>query len=374
GQGFCQAPWGSLCHTPTFTVPSGSRCGARNGNNYVCASPFCCSRFGWCGDTTDHCGAGCQTAFGGCGVKTTTTTARPTSTTTRPPTPPPTPTAIVVGDGARCGLRNGTRYICGASTCCSRYSYCGTTTDHCGTGCQTGFGKCGGGSPPPTTARIVTRCTVPNTIALTFDDGPWLYTADLLRQIDAHGYKITLFLNGNNHGCIYDYADTIRAAYLNGHQIGAHTWSHPHLPKLTDDGIKLEMTKLESALQKIIAATPRYMRPPYGNYDSRVISIVESLGYHTVALWDTDSCDTCGFSLAQQKERYDTLNTTFSHNVLNHDPIESTVKELVPYVLGYVAKRGVRVVTLGECLGEPKARWYRDVGVMKPRDGSWVCN
>ncbi|ORX41995.1 hypothetical protein BCR36DRAFT_416399 [Piromyces finnis] len=32
----------------------------------VCASNLCCSKYGWCGKTKDHCSTGCQKAFGQC--------------------------------------------------------------------------------------------------------------------------------------------------------------------------------------------------------------------------------------------------------------------------------------------------------------------
>lgn len=45
----------------------------------------------------------------------------------------------------------------------------------------------------------ITSCTVPGTIALTFDDGPYIYTAkvlDLLKQANMAG---TFFVNGPSY-------------------------------------------------------------------------------------------------------------------------------------------------------------------------------
>ncbi|KAH6975402.1 glycoside hydrolase superfamily [Ilyonectria sp. MPI-CAGE-AT-0026] len=44
-------------------------------------------------------------------------------------------------DGS-CGV--GSSFKCGEGTCCSQYGYCGNTTAHCETGCQTGYGRCEG--------------------------------------------------------------------------------------------------------------------------------------------------------------------------------------------------------------------------------------
>jgi len=32
----------------------------------ICASGYCCSKYGWCGRTKDYCGSGCQKSFGKC--------------------------------------------------------------------------------------------------------------------------------------------------------------------------------------------------------------------------------------------------------------------------------------------------------------------
>ncbi|CAJ0753334.1 18639_t:CDS:1, partial [Entrophospora sp. SA101] len=37
------------------------------GGAVKCLNGFCCSEFGFCGSTAEHCGKGCQSAFGRCG-------------------------------------------------------------------------------------------------------------------------------------------------------------------------------------------------------------------------------------------------------------------------------------------------------------------
>jgi len=90
-------------------------CGPKNGGAVCEGTPFgdCCSVNGWCGSTQDHCGSGCIS--GKCiqgGVTT---------------------------DGT-CGAgANGA--ICGnwpAGDCCSPMGWCGNSSAHCGPGCQSG--------------------------------------------------------------------------------------------------------------------------------------------------------------------------------------------------------------------------------------------
>jgi len=41
------------------------RCG-KGYNNAHCHTGYCCSQYGYCGKTKDHCGKGCQGSFGKC--------------------------------------------------------------------------------------------------------------------------------------------------------------------------------------------------------------------------------------------------------------------------------------------------------------------
>jgi hypothetical protein len=89
----------------------------------------CCSKYGYCGSTPDHCGNGCQAgkSFNGKCL------AAPSTPTPNPPITPPKQLA--------CG-----KSMCtSAAPCCSKYGYCGSTPAHCGGGCQAGKsfnGKC----------------------------------------------------------------------------------------------------------------------------------------------------------------------------------------------------------------------------------------
>lgn len=81
------------------------------------------------------------------------TDGAPNSATTnnKPRTPdaagtPPTDTKVSPPLTGECGGAEG--YTCLGSQhgdCCSSYGYCGSEESYCGAGCQTAFGRCGGG-------------------------------------------------------------------------------------------------------------------------------------------------------------------------------------------------------------------------------------
>lgn len=137
------------------------KCGPQNGG-LLCDpnSPnyhgTCCSQYGWCGDTLGHCGDGCLSGCtqsgasdSGSGVVAASAAASSsiTSTVTKTGEPAlgkPTTTIKASGGGSTtdgtCGASNGNT-VCGAwpqGACCSMYGYCGSTSAHCGAGCQSG--------------------------------------------------------------------------------------------------------------------------------------------------------------------------------------------------------------------------------------------
>ncbi|KAG2018459.1 chitin deacetylase [Coprinopsis cinerea AmutBmut pab1-1] len=46
--------------------------------------------------------------------------------------------------------------------------------------------------------EVVTQCTEPNTVALTFDDGPFIYLNEIVDTLTEAGANGTFFFNGNN--------------------------------------------------------------------------------------------------------------------------------------------------------------------------------
>ena len=77
----------------------------------------------------------------------------------------------------------------------------------------------------------IIKCTVPNVVALTFDDGPHNFTRQLLDILKSFGFQATFFITGNNlrKGAIditAPYSAIIKRMIADGHQVASHTWSH----------------------------------------------------------------------------------------------------------------------------------------------------
>ncbi|PPQ91640.1 hypothetical protein CVT25_013195 [Psilocybe cyanescens] len=245
-------------------------------------------------------------------------------------------------------------------------------------------------------AKLITKCTVSNTVALTFDDGPYIYLNDVVDTVKKANAKGTFFFNGNNYGCIYDDAmvQRVKYAYDNGFQVASHTWAHKDLTKLTSDQIDSEMSRTEEAIRKITGATPAYTRPPYGNVNDLVYSVAGSRG-QTLVTWDFDSGDSTGSTVNQQKQAYDELVSKHPNTILSleHEvygsPLfyalkcdrsltrtrssvlqETTAHEVLPYVISKLQGAGYKLVTLSECLNTSP---YLKTGAPSTRDATWKC-
>jgi len=207
--------------------------------------------------------------------------------------------------------------------------------------------------------QLLYGCTVPGTIAITFDDGPAEFTNKLLDTLAETDMKATFFVNGVNYGDIFQYADVIQRMVDDGHQVASHTWSHANLATLDATGVTLEMTQLEDALMSIIGKFPTYMRPPYFSTNPESAKILGDLGYH-VMIADIDTKDFENTSdLAASVQNFISGIKAGGSISLEHDPVMETVYALVPRLIDVVRSTGLRAVTVGECLGDSPANWYR---------------
>jgi len=220
---------------------------------------------------------------------------------------------------------------------------------------------------------VYTKCSKANTVALTFDDGPYIYLNDIVNSLDAAGAKGTFFFNGNNYACIYgtDPAKRVKYAYDHGHQVASHTWAHKDLTTLTWDQIHDEMWRVEQALVKITGAYPAFMRPPYGNYNDLVLEASGIRG-QGVVIWDFDSGDSTGSSATTSKNKYNTVANQHPSTILalNHETYEQTAHNVIPYAIQRLQSAGYKLVTLAECLGKNP---YQSVAAPQARDSTWHC-
>lgn len=112
-------------------------------------------------------------------------------------------------------------------------------------------------------------------------------TISILDILDQYGVKTTFFLVG---GWVDKYPDMVKEIFARGHEIGNHSNTHPQMSKLGEEGIREELRMMSDKVEKLTGVRPTLFRPPYGDYNDRVIQVARAEGYEAVQ-WSIDSLD-----------------------------------------------------------------------------------
>ncbi|RYP13934.1 hypothetical protein DL767_010526 [Monosporascus sp. MG133] len=240
----------------------------------------------------------------------------------------------------RCG-KDFDNASCAPGYCCSVAGWCGNDKAYCwAPDCQIDFGPgCDGNKKPkgedtsdvprPRVGNVpyggtgIYRCVYEGDIALTYDDGPFDHTGDLL----------DVFKN---------------------------------FSQMTDEQARNQVIWNEIAINDILGYFPTYLRPPYSICPEKCQSMLEDLGYHIIYF----NLDTEGYlhddptEIQESKVIWDEhvegsnpCNT--SYLAIEHDLQKQVVYNLTEYMLKSLIDNGYRPVTVGECLGDPPENWYR---------------
>ena len=183
-------------------------------------------------------------------------------------------------------------------------------------------------------------------IALTFDDGPHpRYTPKILSLLEKYNVKATFFMIGSN---ALLYPETARAVKKAGHEIGNHTYKHPHMLKLTEAELWNEIKETERAFAEIGLEQPTLFRPPEGYRTKEQCELLEKEGYRVV-VWSLDTHDWKG-TTSSDIVHYVTSHIKGGDIILFHDYISgqnttiAALEQLIPKLL----KDGYKFVTVSE--------------------------
>jgi peptidoglycan/xylan/chitin deacetylase (PgdA/CDA1 family) len=183
-------------------------------------------------------------------------------------------------------------------------------------------------------------------IALTFDDGPSAtLTPKLLDLLAAHHIKATFFVIGEN---VAEHPDIVARAAREGHEIANHSWSHPNLAKMSDEGVRRQLWQTDEAIKSATGTRPTLLRPPYGSITEREKRwIHDEFGYQIV-LWDVDPYDWKRPGPVAVRNRI-LQETRPGSIVLSHDIHPGTI-EAMPSTFDALEAKGFKFVTVSELI------------------------
>ena len=181
-------------------------------------------------------------------------------------------------------------------------------------------------------------------IAMTFDDGPSAtLTPKLLDLLAAHHIKATFFVIGEN---VAEHREIVERAAREGHEIANHSWSHPNFGKMSDEGVRRQLTRTDDAIKNATGVRPTLLRPPYGSMTARQKRwIHDEFGYQII-LWDVDPYDwkRPGPSVVCNRILKETRPGSI---VLSHDIHPGTI-EAMPSTFDQLQAKGFKFVTVSE--------------------------
>ena len=191
-------------------------------------------------------------------------------------------------------------------------------------------------------------------IALTFDDGPWGSppTSQFLDVLERNHVVATFFEIGSQIGT-YDRGGALERRMLaDGDMIGDHTWTHPDMTTLSSSAQRSQLSMTANAITQATHGFHTCIwRPPYGAYNSGVVSLARSMGLVTIQ-WDVDTVDWSmpGTSTIYQRAVSGAHNGAIILQHFGGGPRYETLAA-VPQEIATLRRRGYRFVTVTQLLG-----------------------
>lgn len=185
-------------------------------------------------------------------------------------------------------------------------------------------------------------------VALTYDDGPSIYTPRILKTLKENNSVATFFVVGNR---VPMYSDTVKKAHDMGCEIGNHTYEHKCLTRISETEVRRQISRTNKNVKKVTGQTPVIMRPTGGATNPNVKQWV---GMPSI-IWSIDTLDW------KTRNAGSTKKAVLDHVkdgdiVLMHD-LYSATASASETIIPELVKRGYQLVTvseLAECRGGMK--------------------
>lgn len=176
-------------------------------------------------------------------------------------------------------------------------------------------------------------------IAITYDDGPSIYTPEILDALKENNSVATFFVLGQS---VYHNGELLNRMIAEGNQIGNHTYNHKNITTISDEELYLQVQGTDDLLYIYTGYTPTVMRPPFGSTNEHVNKQISKPIIH----WSIDTRD-------WENQNVEMITQSILENVkdgdiiLMHDLFDSTA-EASQIVIHELVNRGYQLVTIDE--------------------------
>ena len=183
------------------------------------------------------------------------------------------------------------------------------------------------------------------TISISFD-AAWGNedTQQLIDILGKYNVKATFFVVGE---WVDKYPESVKALSDAGHEVMNHSNHHDHLSQLSKEEIAADLNACNDKIEAVTGVRPTHIRPPYGEYDDKVITAIRSIGMEPIQ-WDVDSLDWKDLSAAEITKRVTSKvqagSIVLFHNAALHTP------EALPTILETLLQEGYTFVPISELI------------------------
>ncbi len=194
-------------------------------------------------------------------------------------------------------------------------------------------------SPSVSPTPAPTEVPAGSQVALTFEDGPDIYTERLLNALEEQDAKATFFVVGD---AASDFPDTINRILNTGNELGNHTYSHETLTKLDSSEIPYQINDLNQVIEQLTGTSTDLLRPPYG----AVNETVQENSDFPIILWSLDSGDKDTSEIGDIVQKV--LENVKDGDIIRmHDTHETSVAA-AEVLITELKNRGFELVTVSE--------------------------
>lgn len=109
----------------------------------------------------------------------------------------------------------------------------------------------------------------------------------ILETLKKHDCKVTFFVVGD---WVTKYPEAVKKIHDDGHEIGNHSDSHPHVNNMNLENNIDQIKKCSDKVEAITGTKTKLYRGPYGEYNDTVINATNKTG-HLAIQWSIDSLD-----------------------------------------------------------------------------------
>lgn len=165
----------------------------------------------------------------------------------------------------------------------------------------------------------------------------------VLEVLEKHNTNVTFFMTGF---FVRTYTEEARRALAAGNEIGDHSNTHPPLTKERPYDMMRQIVYPAESMAELLGVSPRLMRPPYGDTNSKLLSLSRSEGMEGI-MWSMDTKDSVGKYTKEESIKWGTTKAKLAPGKILLTHLDSSHSwEIIDACLTYYEEQGYTVVPI----------------------------